>query len=123
MGMTMKFILSAALFVIAVITGIWLSRTGRPLNSALFNVHKLIALASVVFAVMGVINLVREKGVSTAVMLLIIAAGIFVAALFVTGALLSAEKPVNRMFLLVHAAAPVLTAGAAAAALYILSGR
>jgi hypothetical protein len=49
-GIAATFAVPGALFLLTLGSGFWLKRAGRLLNGALFNVHKLIALAALVLA-------------------------------------------------------------------------
>jgi hypothetical protein len=100
-----------------------LSNSGKPLNTALFNVHKLIALGAVILAAVQVS--VALKGVESPMLaiLLLSAVGVCVAALFATGALMSIGKMNYDLLLTVHRIAPVLAAGAMAAAVYALGSK
>jgi hypothetical protein len=65
-------------FVLIFVSGFWLRSAGKPYNSALLNVHKLIALAAAVLFVITVIQINKASGLS----------GIELAATIVTGILL-----------------------------------
>jgi hypothetical protein len=92
MDRTNGFALAAVTFLLTLAFGFWLNRKGRPYPGLLFNLHKLIALAAVVLAVLqltGAFNGIEEQG------LVIVALGLAggsVAALFTSGALMSAGK-------------------------------
>ena len=45
--MNTKFIIAGLFFVFILLSGVWLSRTGRPLNVLILTIHKLISLAAV----------------------------------------------------------------------------
>jgi hypothetical protein len=79
MSITHLRILGAVLFLVAIfVSGFWLRGAGKPYNSALLNVHKLIALAAAVLFVVTVIQINKASGLS----------GIELAATIVTGILL-----------------------------------
>jgi hypothetical protein len=65
-------------FVLIFVSGFWLRSAGKPYNSALLNVHKLIALAAAVLFVITVFQINKASGLS----------GIELAATIVTGILL-----------------------------------
>ena len=48
MGPAAKFVTPGVLFILTLVFGFWLSRSGKPYHTLIFNVHKLIALAAVV---------------------------------------------------------------------------
>jgi hypothetical protein len=49
MELANQFMTPVILFLLTLVFGFWLSHAGKPYNGMLFNVHKLIALACVVF--------------------------------------------------------------------------
>jgi hypothetical protein len=101
-------------FLLTVIFGLWLSRRGKPYGGLLFNVHKLIALATVILAGMAIYQKLKEMDVVTLVLALLVIASLSVIALFVSGALMSAGKGEYRIMKLIHNVSPfvlVLTVG------------
>jgi hypothetical protein len=96
------------LYLLTIGTGIWLSNSGRPLNTLFISVHKLIALATVVLTSMLFWRLFRQVQTSVLLTALMIASAVLVIALFTTGALLSTGKPVKSLLLTIHQLAPVL---------------
>src|SRR6056297_1601136 len=81
------------LFITTVIAGIVLSLLGRPLNTALFNVHKLIGIGMVVFSVIAFVRLFKLETLPKGpVKLLVVIAVISLAGLMATGGLLSFDK-------------------------------
>ncbi len=90
------------LFLFTIGTGIWLSNYGRPLNSILFNIHKLIALISVIYTVVIIRNIIKNIEVKSLILVLIIFSALLIIALFVTGAFLSPGKPANGLLLIIH---------------------
>jgi hypothetical protein len=123
METALKFLTPGIVFVLTVATGVWLSRSGKPLNMAIFTIHKLIALAVVVVTAMQMYTVLKGSNPQALLVGLIILAGICVVALFVTGALLSQAKPVSDILLTIHKVAPILAVIAMAAAFYLLAGR
>ena len=123
MSIVSKIIGVGLLFLFTIVTGIWLSNSGKPLNSLIFNIHKLIALALVIFIVIVIRNLLKNVEINNVMLTLIIVTGLFVLALFVSGALLSFGKPVNNIILTIHAVTPIPTAITTAMIIYLLLSR
>jgi hypothetical protein len=121
MDITLKFTTPAILFLLTLLFGFWLSRMGKPYNGALFNVHKLIALGTAVLAGMQVFDLLKGTNTQFLVMVLFVAAGLCVAALFASGAFMSAGKFNYEITLIVHQVAPVLALIAIGLAIRLLS--
>ena len=109
------------LFLLTLGSGVWLSHSGKPLNTVIFTIHKLIALATVITIAVSVYNLYHLADMRASLVSAIIAAsGLLFLALFVTGALLSLEKPASAAILRVHQVAPLLALASSSAAIYLL---
>lgn len=91
-----------ALFIISVVMGFILSRMGRPLNTPIFTLHKMLGLASAVLGVMFFKATLKNASFIPAIL-----SAIFVLCIFVTGGLLSFEKPINKFILYLHAFSPI----------------
>ena len=107
------------LFLLTLAFGFWLSKVGKPYNGALFNVHKLIALGAVVFAVIQI----SKTGVVGLPLLLVafIAVGLCVVALFASGALMSIGKLDYTLTLTIHRIALAVLVIAAGLVVYVLN--
>lgn len=103
------------LFLLSVVLGFFLSRGGRPLNTALSALHKLAAIASLVLFAVNTVNGGRVWAEPLPTALAIATLTLFVA-LVATGAVLSGGKKTNRALLRLHNAATVLAAAAMAGA-------
>lgn len=119
--LTTRIIITGVLLLFTLITGVWLSSLGRPMNGLLFNVHKLISLGAVVFLVIVVNQLRKEAGFSPIALGVSVITGLLFLSLFVSGALLSIEKTANPSILLVHRVAPLLAAAVTALTILLLT--
>ena len=117
-----KFSTPGILFLLTLVSGFWLSSAGKPLNSIIFNIHKLIALAVVITIIIQLYNLHKVTDVHTLILLLIVFSGLCVVALFATGALMSLEKMNYTVLLNIHRVAPVLAVISMGAAIYLFPG-
>ncbi len=109
------------LFLLTVGSGAWLSHSGKPYSTALFTLHKLIALATVVAIAMSVYNLYHTADARAALAPAAVAAsGLLFVAMFVTGALLSLEKPASEAVWRILQVAPLLALGSSSTAIYLL---
>ncbi|HNZ30263.1 MAG TPA: hypothetical protein PLB12_05635 [Candidatus Goldiibacteriota bacterium] len=115
-----KVIYAIASYAVVIITGFVLSKYGKPFNTLVLTAHKLLALAAVVFMVI----VIREhwavfKGDMVSVTAAVFT-GIFVTAMFATGAMLSFEKPAAKIVIAVHKALPYMILVTGAAVIYLL---
>ncbi len=117
-----RIVIVGLLFLFTFVFGIWLSNTGKPYNSVLFNIHKLIALGAVIATAVTVYHLRANVEIRTLILGTIVITGLLFLALFVSGALLSIGKPEHAAILTIHRVAPLLAVIAAALTLYLLVG-
>jgi hypothetical protein len=115
-----KFMVPGIVFLLTLASGFWLSHAGKPLNGIIFNIHKLIALGAVVATAVQLSKLLKAGQIQVLLIILIVVAALSVVALFVTGALMSLDKPAYETFLVIHQIAPVLVLLAMGATVYLL---
>lgn len=123
MSIVSKIIGTGLLFLLTIVTGIWLSNSGKPLNTLIFTIHKFTALGAVVFIAIVIRNLLKDVEINNVMLTLIIVTGLSVLVLFVSGALLSLGKPVNNIILTIHSITPILTVITTAMTIYLLVSR
>jgi hypothetical protein len=116
-------ILCGSLFLFTLLSGVWLSHSGRPINGVLFTIHKLIALVTVITIGVIVYRLHQAGDIRAIVQLTAIpVTAILFLGLFVTGALLSRGMPLPQAILRIHQVAPLLALASSAATLYLVAG-
>lgn len=121
MTIELKIASAGALFVCAFGFGIWTSRAGRPLNTAIFTVHKLIALAAIIFSAVTIVQLFKGADLGTLQLGAVAAAGLLLVITFATGVWLSIAKSADEVILAVHKVVPVLTVLTTAATICLLA--
>ncbi len=118
-----QFAVPGSLFILTLAFGFWLSRVGRPYNGVLFNVHKLIALGTVVVTAIQMVELLRNAETQALVIVLLVVAVLCVIAIFASGALMSAGELNYALMLTIHKVAPILLVLCCALVLYFLRGK
>jgi hypothetical protein len=118
--LTSKLVLSAIGFGLTLLSGLVLSNLGRPLNSLVFTLHKLIAVATLILIGLNMFNLIRAVDVRAFYLVLVALTGLLFLALVVSGAFLSFERPLPQLALRVHQIAPLLALAAAGLSLILL---
>lgn len=108
MNIILKTTATGILFFLTIITGFWLSNSGKPLNKIIFNIHKLIALLTVIFMIILFYNIFKNFEINFTLLTLIVVVGLLIIVLFITGALLSFDKPVNKLILSIHGITPII---------------
>jgi hypothetical protein len=102
-------VIAGLLLLFTLISGVWLSHSGKPLSMAIITLHKLIALATVIVTGAYVYQLYGAVDIRTFVDQAVIAVtGLLFIALFISGALLSLGKPLPGAILRIHQVAPLL---------------
>ncbi len=95
-------------FILTLLLGLGLSRLGRPYPGWLFNFHKLVALAGVVFGVWQLAQRWQAASLAWLWWFGLVCAGLAILALFASGALLSIGKFDYSRLKLIHRVAPGL---------------
>ncbi len=108
--------------LLTVLFGFWLRSSGKPYNGLLFNVHKLIALGTVVLSAVQLYKILTDLEPRALIIMPIILAGLCVAALFATGAFMSIRKDANDIPRIIHNVALVLLVITMAGTIYFLAG-
>ena len=109
LSITLKITVIGVLFLLIIISGISLARTGKPYSPVLFNIHKLISLAGVVLTGIVVYNLLRGLEVSPLMWALVIVTGVFFIILIVSGGLLILDKPFYNLLRTIHRILPAVS--------------
>ena len=103
--------------------GFWVSKVGRPYNGFLFNIHKLIALGTVIIISMRMHEVLEDTPIQALMIGLVVVTGLAVVALFVSGAFLSIGNVKYELVILIHNAAPIVAAIAMGVVIFLLTGR
>jgi hypothetical protein len=119
---TGKLIGAGVLFLLTIITGLIVSRSGRPLSTLLVTIHKLIAVGNIVL--IGVIFSRLSKagnGVMALEVIMIVVSAVLFLSLVATGSLLTREEmELPGIVLILHQVAPALAGISSIIALYLL---
>jgi hypothetical protein len=110
-------------FLFVFLSGIWLSRTGRPLNVVISTIHKLVSLAAGIFLLVTIYQRSQVVPLNGIEWIAIVVTGLCFLAIVASGGLLSSEEPRPVAILRVHQIVPVLTVLSTGATLYLLLGR
>ena len=111
-------------FLLMFLSGIWLSRAGKPLNGVLFTIHKLVGLAAAVFLGATVYGLHQAAALNGTELTGVVVSCLLFLGTVVAGGVLGIGKEVPGTVLRLHQIGPVLAVLSAATTLYfLLSGR
>ena len=115
-----KFLIAGLFFVFIILSGFWLSHTGRPLNVIILTIHKLISLAAVVFLVITIYRIHQVTPLSPVDIAASAVTLLFFIVMIATGGLLSTTKTMPGIILKAHQIMPYLVILSTAATLYLL---
>jgi hypothetical protein len=118
---TTKLTIAGILGVLTLISGVVLSKTGRPLNAVFFNLHKMIAVVMIVLIVISVVQLAKAGETKALIELIVIGiTGVLFVALIATGGMLSFERVWPALVLKIHQIVPLLSLASAAVTVFLL---
>jgi hypothetical protein len=118
----LRVLVTGLFFLFIFLSGFWLSSSGKPLNTIILTIHKLISVA-VVFLVVTVIQLSRGTGLGATEITAIVATGLFFLGTIASGGLLSIGSPMPAAILTLHRITPFVTVLSTAVTLYLLLSR
>jgi len=104
-----KVIGAGVFFLFIILSGFWLSQSGKPLNTIILTIHKLIAVAAVAFLAVTVYRTNQVAPLSTTELAATAVTGLLFLGTIVTGGLLSIGKPMPAAVLTMHQITPYLT--------------
>jgi hypothetical protein len=109
------------LFLFTLASGVWVSHSGKPINVAIFTIHKLIALATVIVIATTFYNVHRAMHITELIKMAAIAVtALLLIALFITGAMLSRNSPMPTAILRIHQMMPLLALVSSTITTYLL---
>jgi hypothetical protein len=122
MNITVRAIAAGLLFLLVFLSGIWLSRSGRPLNVGISTAHKLVSLASGIYLLVTILQRNRMVPLGATEWIAIVVAGLCTLGTVASGGFLSSEEPRPVAVLRVHQVMPVLTVLSSGVTLYLVLG-
>jgi hypothetical protein len=90
------------LLVIIIVFGFVIHKTGRPFNTLLFTIHKLAALALIVYGIFSNMKVYKYNTIGGFAGIILLLITISLVALFISGAILSIQKQSGKIILYCH---------------------
>jgi len=118
--MNQKLLFAGLFLLFIILSGIWLSRTGRPLSVLILTLHKLISLGTVVYLAITVYRIHQVAPLNPLQLGICVLTLVLFIALFATGGLLSTTKTIPALVLTIHQITPFLVVLSTSAALYLV---
>jgi hypothetical protein len=119
----MRFVGAGAFFLFIFLSGFWLSRSGKPYSALVFNIHKLIGLATGAFLVTMVYRIHQASPLNGVEITTIVVTVLIVIATVTAGGLLSIDKPMPAAISVMHKVFPYFTVLSTVITLYLLLNR
>jgi hypothetical protein len=112
-------------FLIMILSGFWLSRTGKPYGTLIFTIHKLIGVGIGILLFMTVSQMHQTVPLSPVEIAAVAVTGLFFVASVTTGSLLSipVSKPMPGFVSMLNKILPYLSVLSTAVTLYLLLNR
>jgi hypothetical protein len=120
--MEKKILIAFILLVCMILSGFWLSRSGKPLNTLILTVHKLISLGTLIFLALTVVQVHQASALTPLQWAVSLLTGLLFLTLFATGGLLSAGKNMQELVHKIHKFLPYALAISTAINLYLIPG-
>ncbi len=102
-----KFLVPGIILILTLLSGVWLSRSGKPLNNGILTIHKLVALGAVITLVIQTLNALNHAESQFFILLCLIIVSLCVVALVASGAFMSTEQLGYNLMLVLHNVASV----------------
>ena len=115
--------LASLFFLFIFLSGFWLSRSGKPYNALIFNIHKLIGLATGVFLSLTVSQVHRAAPLGPLEINAVVVTALIFVGTVAAGGLSSIDRPMPSAISIMHKLFPYITVLSSAVTLYLLLSR
>lgn len=110
-------------FIVLLATGIWLSITGRPLDTLVFTIHKLVGVGILVYLIVTAYRANQLFHLNFSELAISVVTVVLLISTIVAGGVLSIETSVPAIIWLIHQIGPILVVLSAVLMLYMLHAR
>ncbi len=100
--MTVQLIISGITFIFILISGIWLSKLGKPYGTVLFTIHKLIAIFFIVYIFILSKKIFKTTELNLVMWICMVVAALSVVIIITIGGILSNQEEVKTSLAVVH---------------------
>jgi hypothetical protein len=120
MSTATRIAITGLLFLLKLLSGYWLSRTGKPYSVGISTIHKVLSLLTVASIGLTVRHLRQGVGLSGAQIGGLVVNGLLFLAAIGTGGVLSMDRPVHTAVSIVHKVAPYVAAISTVVTIYLV---
>lgn len=114
---------AGAFFLVILLSGLWLLRTGKPYGVLVSTIHKLVALAAGISLAVIIFQINRAAGLSATEWIVTVVTGVVFLTAGISGGLAMTDISAAGAFLTVHRVTLSLAVVASAVTMYLLQGR
>jgi hypothetical protein len=118
-----RIVVTTILYVVVFVSGVFLTRSGKPYSTFVLMVHKLVSVAALAYLVVAIVQVNRTVGLSAPQAWASVVTGLSFLGTIATGGILSTDRPAARVLLTLHRITPFLTILVTALTLYLLLGQ
>jgi hypothetical protein len=108
------------LYIAKFIFGFWLFRTGKPYNSFILTIHKLVSLATLGYIIVIANGVHLDAGLTTVEIITVVLTIVLFLIAISTGGVLSMDKPASTLISAIHKVVPFLSIVSTISSLYLL---
>ena len=119
-SMQLRVLGAGIFFVFVLLSGLVLNRSGSPYNTAVLTIHKLIALAVLIFVMVSAYRKHQAAPLEALELAVVAITILLFVATIATGGILSTNKAMPAIVSRLHQITPFLTVAGTAVALYLL---
>ncbi|MBC7251890.1 MAG: hypothetical protein H5T62_16625 [Anaerolineae bacterium] len=123
MSITLGIVVAGLCFLAIFLSGIRLSRSGKPYGTLILTIHKLLSLAALVLLLIAIYQKKQAVALSAVELIGGVVTGLFFIGCIISGGLLSTGKPMPTAILRLHQMTSPLSMLSTAVTLYLLLGR
>jgi hypothetical protein len=119
-NLTIRIVLAIGFFVLMLLSGIWLRTKGKPYNKLIFSIHKIMTILTILFVARYVILLKKTVEMAQLTVTLFWVSVAFFIISFISGAILSFEKPMPDALTKLHRISALLVTVLAGVTVYLV---
>ena len=115
-----RVIYEGLLFLVILLSGIWLRNAGKPYNNIILTPHKLLSLATAILLFWTIRQMSQATHLGTTALIASVITGLLFIGCIISGALLTTDLSLPAIVPKMHKIIPYLTVLSTAATLYLL---
>ncbi len=107
-------------FLLILLSGLWMKKSGKPYSAIKLNIHKFISLGAVAFLIIRINQVFQGTKPESLILFLVVVSGLLVLIALISGGLVSVEQKMPAFVLPLHRVTSFLLLCSTAALFYFL---